>query len=343
MSQESALNTPYAGLTPEVVLAAVESLGLIADGRLMALNSYENRVYRVGLEDGAQMPSGVPAIKQVVAKFYRHGRWSDAQIREEHAFAAELAADELPAVAPLQFDGASLHRHGGFRFALFECRAGHGAEIDQPGHRALLGRTLARMHAVGGRRPFQHRDSISRWRSGARARDAILDGQLVPAPLDESYARISGDLVEAIAGCQERAGPARQLRIHGDCHGGNILWQAQGPLFVDFDDCLTGPAVQDLWMFCAGDPAQIQREWTEVLDGYEQFGRFDPAETALVEALRAMRMLNHAAWIASRWADPAFPRAFPWFGESRYWERHIDELREQLEALEDPPLLQLMR
>ncbi|MEO8315372.1 MAG: serine/threonine protein kinase [Pseudomonadota bacterium] len=327
------LNTPYAGLTPDVVLAAVESIGVVADGRLLALNSYENRVYRVGLEDA----------NPVVAKFYRHGRWSDAQIHEEHDFAAELAAEELPVVPPLFFDGESLHRHAGFRFSLFECRAGHGAEIDQPGHRALLGRTLARMHAVGRRHPFRHRDSLAQWRHGARARDLILDRNLVPAPLDESYARISGQLVQAVAASQERVGGLAQLRIHGDCHGGNILWQAQGPLFVDFDDCLGGPAVQDLWMFCAGEPEQIQREWTELLEGYEQFGHFDFSETSLVEALRAMRMLNHAAWIASRWTDPAFPRAFPWFGEPRYWERHIDELREQLDALEDPPLLRLAR
>jgi Ser/Thr protein kinase RdoA (MazF antagonist) len=327
------VNTPYSGLTPEVVLAAVESLGVVADGRLMALNSYENRVYRVGLEEAGP----------VVAKFYRQGRWTDAQIHEEHDFAAELAGDELPVVPPLRFDGKSLHRHAGFRFALFECRAGHGAEIDQPGHRALLGRTLARMHAIGRRRAFRHRDSLLHWRSGARARDMILQGNLVPSPLDESYALISGQLVQAIADCQQRAGMPGQLRIHGDCHGGNILWQDKGPLFVDFDDCIAGPAVQDLWMFCAGEPQQIQREWMELLEGYEQFSHFDYAETALVEALRAMRMLNHAAWIASRWPDPAFPRAFPWFGEPRYWERHIDELREQLDAVEDPPLLRLVR
>ncbi len=333
----------YAGLTPEVVLTAVESLGLLADGRLLALNSYENRVYRVGLETVTAASPGMSAAGPVVAKFYRHDRWTDAQIREEHAFAAELAGAQLPVVAPLLFDGKSLHRYADFRFSLFEYRAGHGAEVDQPGNRALLGRTLARMHAIGGQRVFQHREAVAGWRGGARARDLILDRQLVPAPLDESYAQVCGELVHAITRCQEQAGPLRQLRIHGDCHGGNILWQAQGPLFVDFDDCLTGPAVQDLWMFCAGDPQQIQREWTELLDGYEQFGHFDFAETAVVEAMRAMRMLNHAAWIASRWTDPAFPRAFPWFGEPRYWERHIDELREQLEALEDPPLLQLMR
>jgi len=327
------VNTPYAGLTPEIVLAAVESLGLVADGRLLALNSYENRVYRVGVEEGAP----------VVAKFYRDGRWTDAQIHEEHGFAAELAEAELPVVPPLLFDGQSLHRQAGFRFALFECRAGHGAELDQPGHRTLIGRTLARMHAIGRRQAFRHRDSIQLWRNGARARDVILQGRLVPAPLDESYARISQQLVQAIATCQESAGSPARFRIHGDCHGGNILWNERGPLFVDFDDCMSGPAVQDLWMFCAGEPLQIQREWGELLEGYEQFSHFDYAEAGLVEALRAMRMLNHAAWIASRWPDPAFPRAFPWFGEPRYWERHIDELREQLDAVEDPPLLRLAR
>lgn len=332
----------YAGLTPEVVLSAVESLGLMADGRLLALNSYENRVYRVGLESDIEDVPGATA-RQVVAKFYRPDRWSDAAIGEEHAFAAELAAAELPAVPPLQFNGSSLHQHAGFRFSLFDYRAAHGADVDQPGNRGLLGRTLARMHAIGGQRRFQHRESVAGWRSGARARDLILDRGLVPAPLDESYASISGQLVQAIERCQERAGTLRQLRIHGDCHGGNILWQPQGPLFVDFDDCITGPSVQDLWMFCAGDPEQIQREWSELLEGYEQFGHFDFSETSVVEALRAMRMLNHAAWIASRWSDPAFPRAFPWFGEPRYWERHIPELREQLEALEDPPLLRLLR
>jgi Ser/Thr protein kinase RdoA (MazF antagonist) len=316
-----------------VVLAAVESVGLVTDGRLLALNSYENRVYRVGVEEASP----------VVAKFYRHDRWSSAQILEEHAFAAALAAAELPAVPPLVFEGRSLHLHDGFRFALFECRAGHGAEIDQPGHRTLLGRTLARMHAVGMQQPFRHRESVAHWRGGARARDFILENELVPTHLAASYARVSGELVAAVASCQERVGPVRTLRIHGDCHGGNILWQTTGPLFVDFDDCLSGPAVQDLWMFCAGEPEQIQREWSELLEGYEQFALFEYAETALVEALRAMRMLNHAAWIAGRWSDPAFPRAFPWFGEPRYWERHIDELREQHEALEDPPLLRLMR
>jgi Ser/Thr protein kinase RdoA (MazF antagonist) len=337
------LNTPYQGLTPEVVLDAVEALGLVVDGRLMALNSYENRVYRVGLEADQAPIAGLAAGVPVVVKFYRHGRWSDASIREEHEFTLELAAAELPVAAPLMLVGDTLHHHAGFRYTLFECRPGTGPELDLPGNRELLGRTLGRMHAVGGRRRFQHRGGIAQWQHGARARDTILSGRLVPSPLDERYAQVSGQLVQAVAACEASVGPVRQLRIHGDGHGGNILWHVHGPLFVDFDDCLMGPAVQDLWMFCAGDPLLMQREWAQLLEGYEQFAHFEFAEAGLIEALRAMRMLNHAAWVASRWSDPAFPRAFPWFGEPRYWERHIDELQEQLEALDDPPLLRAIR
>lgn len=334
MSQPTGAGTPYAGLTPDLVLAAVEGLGLLADGRLLALNSYENRVYRVGLEDA---PAAIGP--QVVAKFYRAGRWSDEQIREEHAFILELAEAALAVAVPLAFDGETLHRHAGYRFTLFEHRPGAAPDLDLPGHRALLGRTLGRLHAIGVRRPFASRPKIASWRHGARAREAVLGCGLVPAPVDARYAEVSSQLVAAIAACHEAVGPVRQLRLHGDCHPGNILWQPQGPLFVDFDDSLGGPAVQDLWMFAAGDPAQMRKEWTELLDGYEQFAHFDSLEAHLVEALRAMRMLGHAAWIAQRWDDPAFPLAFPWFGAPRYWERHVDELREQLEAVEDPPLM----
>lgn len=327
--------TPYEGLTPEVVLAAVESVGLFADGRLLSLNSYENRVYRVGVEAS---PDGTPA-QPLVAKFYRAGRWSDAQIREEHAFAAELAAAELPVAAPLRFADDTLHRWQQFRFTLFPCLPGTAPDLDLPGHRALLGRTLGRMHGVGARRPFAHRSGIAAWRHGARAREQILRLGIVPPPVEGAYAEASARLVEAIAAAHAAVGPVRSLRLHGDCHPGNILWQQSGPLFVDFDDCLMGPPVQDLWLFAAGDPAQMRREWNELVDGYEQFAHLDAGEAGLIEALRGQRMLNHAAWLATRWNDPAFPRAFPWFGEPRFWERHVNELREQLEALEDPPLL----
>lgn len=329
----------YAALTPDVVLAAAEAAGLLADGRLLPLNSYENRVYRIGLEEPLARASRDAIATQVVAKFYREDRWSDAQIQEEHAFALELAGAELPVAAPLVVEGATLLRHAGFRYALFECRPGAGPDLDRPGDRQLLGRTLGRLHAQGARRSFRHRPDVRDWRQGARARELILGLGLVPAPLDERYAEVSGQLVQAIAACHGSVGATRRLRLHGDCHPGNILWQATGPLFVDFDDSLTGPAVQDLWMFAAGTPEQMRREWGELLDGYEQFAHLDEGEALLIEALRATRMMNHAAWIAQRWDDPAFPLAFPWFGEPRYWERHIDELREQLPALDDPPLM----
>jgi Ser/Thr protein kinase RdoA (MazF antagonist) len=329
----------YAALTPDVVLAAVESVSLLADGRMLALNSYENRVYRIGLEQplGQASPDSNPS--QVVVKFYREGRWSDAQILEEHAFAAELAGEELPVAAPLAYGGSTLLRHAGFRFALFECRAGTAPDLDRPGDRQLLGRTLGRLHAIGARRPVRHRESIAQWRHGARARERVLALGIVPAPLEEQYARVSAQLVAGVASCHAACGATRALRLHGDCHPGNILWQDTGPLFVDFDDSITGPAVQDLWMFAAGAPEQMRREWGALLEGYEQFAHLEPAQNLLIEALRAQRMLGHAAWIAQRWDDPAFPKAFPWFGEARYWERHIDELREQLPALDDPPLL----
>jgi Ser/Thr protein kinase RdoA (MazF antagonist) len=310
----------------------------MADGRLLSLNSYENRVYRIGLDEALPAASHGAVPAQVVAKFYRAPRWSDAQIREEHAFTAELAAAELPVAAPLAFGGETLHLHAGFRFTLFECRAGGSPDLDRPGDRELLGRTLGRMHAIGALRAFRHRGTVAAWRHGAPARQLIIDREVVPEPLDVIYEEVSAQLVEAIAACAAAVGPTRTLRLHGDCHPGNILWQSTGPLFVDFDDCLGGPAVQDLWMSIAGSPDRMRREWSELMAGYEQFAHFDAGQERLIEALRGTRMLNHAAWVAQRWSDPAFPRAFPWFGEPRHWERHIDELREQLSALEDPPL-----
>jgi Ser/Thr protein kinase RdoA (MazF antagonist) len=329
----------YAALTPDVVLDAVQGTGLLPDGRLLSLNSYENRVYRIGLEEPLVRLAPDSMSHQVVAKFYRHGRWSDAQIQEEHAFALELAAEALPVAAPLRDADGTLRRHAGFRFALFECRPGGSPDLDRAGDRELLGRTLGRLHAIGARRPFRHRESITRWRHGARAREQVLALDIVPPQLEQQYADVAGQLVEAIERVHATVGIPRQLRVHGDCHPGNILWQSTGPLFVDFDDSIQGPAVQDLWMFAAGDPEQMRREWSTLLEGYEQFAHLDESDAYLIEALRAARMLAHAAWIATRWDDPAFPPAFPWFGEPRYWERHIDELREQLPALDDPPLL----
>lgn len=335
--------TPFSGLDPQAVLEAVESLGLQTDGRLFALNSYENRVYRLGLEQPLADQGFSAADVQldaVVVKFYRPQRWSDAQILEEHAFALELAQAQLPVAAPVRCEGQTLHDSDGFRFALFECCRGGAPELDAAGARELLGRTLGRIHAQGSRWPFDERESWvdSEW--GQRARRTVLDLGVVPQPVRASYQQVSGQLADAIAAQVGSTDNWRQLRLHGDCHLGNILWNARGPVIVDLDDCIQGPAIHDLWMFLSGgSPATQQAEWAQLMAGYEQFADFDYNEVALIEPLRGLRMLNHAAWLASRWTDPAFPKAFPWFAEARYWERHVADLREQLEALADPPLL----
>ena len=336
------MDLPFSGLSPDAVLDAVEGVGLAVDGRLFALNSYENRVYRVGLEEPLTRVDPRSAADAVVAKFYRAGRWSDAQIVEEHDFALELAAAELPVAAPLVIDGGTLHRHGAFRFALFETRRGSAPELDDPGARELLGRTLGRLHARAATRPFRSRPTLTQGGFGRDAVRDVLAGTLLDSALKPAYESAALTAVAAVQNAFERAGPMDTQRLHGDCHLGNLLWDAQGPVFVDLDDCLTGPAVQDLWMLVAGDAQQQQRDWTALMSGYEQFAAFDFREVALIEALRTLRMIRHAAWLAARWSDPAFPRAFPWFAERRYWENHIGDLREQLEAMDDPPLLRTL-
>jgi|SRR5579862_3076503 len=315
--------TPFAGLTPDAVLEAAEAVGLSPDGHLFALNSYENRVYRLGRSD--QPP--------VVLKFYRAHRWTDAQILEEHEFALELLAEELPVSAPLRLQGATLHHHREFRLAAFSFCPGRAPDLDAPESRELLGRTLARIHAVGQRRGFQHRPTLQGATLAARARTALLGSPLLPQHMQDAYAEVSSALVEQIEAAFLRSAPLALVRLHGDCHLGNILWQPQGPLFVDLDDCINGPRIQDLWMFLSGSVHEQQRQWLELMQGYQQFGALAPAEQDLIEALRASRMLHHAAWIAARWPDPAFPRAFPWAGEARFWERYVGDLREQLELL----------
>jgi len=320
---------PFDALDPGAVFAAAESIGLDPSGRLFALNSYENRVYQLGEEDGTLW----------VLKFYRPARWSDAQIEEEHAFTFELAAAELPVAAPRLCDGESLFEHESLRFAAFPYLAGRAPELDDHATLALLGRTLARIHAVGGRRQFAHRPTLDLARLGLRAREAVRASGFVPDALTEQYARVSEQIIERIRQCFDGFGPLPRVRIHGDCHGGNILWRENGPVFVDLDDCMAGPRIQDLWMFLSGDAANQQASWAALMEGYEVFGEFDYAELTLVEALRSLRILHYASWIASRWHDPAFPRAFPWFGEARFWERHIADLFEQLAAMDDPPIL----
>lgn len=320
---------PFDALDPGAVFAAAESIGLEPSGRLFALNSYENRVYQLGDEQGDLW----------VLKFYRPARWSDAAIAEEHAFTFELAAAELPVAAPLVRDGRSLFVHGAQRFAAFPYLAGRAPELDQLATLTLLGRSLARIHAVGARQRFMHRPVLGLERLGDGARTQVLASGFVPESLREQYARVSGQVIGRVRQCFDNFGPLPRSRIHGDCHAGNILWRESGPLFVDLDDCMSGPRIQDLWMFLAGDAASQQASWAALMEGYEVFAEFDYAELTLVEALRSLRILHHAAWIATRWEDPAFPRAFPWFADARFWERHISDLFEQLAAMDDPPIL----
>ncbi len=311
---------PYAGLHPERVLDAIAAAGLAPDGRLLALNSYENRVYQVGLEDGSF----------IVAKFYRPARWSDAAIGEEHAFTLELAAAELPVVAPLAFAGRTLLEHAGFRYALFPRRGGRAPELESAEPLRWMGRLIARLHGVGGRAPFRHRGVLDRATLIARPARAVLASGLLPADRRERYRAAIARLDAAIAAREAALGPLRHLRLHGDCHPGNVLWTDAGPHFVDLDDACMGPAVQDLWMLAHGVV-----EMEALLEGYAEFGEFDRRELALVPALRAMRQVHHAGWIAARWHDPAFPAAFPFVAEARWWDEHLDDLAAAAEALED--------
>ena len=320
---------PFSGLTPEVVLDAAAAVGLEPDGRLFALNSYENRVYQLG--SGEQ---------QRVLKFYRPGRWSDAQIAEEHQFTAELAAAELPVAAPLTLGGETLFTYREFRFAAFPWMRGRAPELDAPEARQLLGRSVARLHQIGAARAFAVRPRIGVQRLGWEARAQVLASELLPQALRERYSSVSGALLEKVSAAFAAADSVREIRIHGDCHLGNLLWDEHGPLFVDLDDCAMGVRVQDLWMMLSGPPAEQQRQWQELLEGYQQFADFNFKEVTLIEPLRALRMLHHAAWIAQRWTDPAFPRAFPWAAEPRYWEGYLLDLLEQIATIDEPPLLQ---
>jgi Ser/Thr protein kinase RdoA (MazF antagonist) len=319
---------PYSQLSPEAVLDALEEVGFRCDGRILELNSYENRVYQIGIEDGSP----------VVAKFYRPGRWDDAAIREEHAFAAELAGQEIPVVAPLDREGETLHFHRGFRYAVFPRRGGRWPELGTTEERAWVGRFLGRIHAVGRSAPFHHRARLDVEELGMNSREFVLDGGWLPDYLAPKYEAVTDELLREVGRRTRNWRGAALGRILGDCHRGNILWTDQGPHFVDLDDCVTGPAIQDLWMLLAGSPAEMRVQLTDVLEGYEQFLPFDRRELALIESLRALRMIHYSAWLARRWDDPAFPRAFPWFAEPRYWEQHYRALDEQLAAVLEPPL-----
>jgi Ser/Thr protein kinase RdoA (MazF antagonist) len=320
---------PYRNLGPDNILDAVEATGLRWNGRLLPLNSYENRVYQVGIE-GSQ---------PIVVKFYRPGRWSDEAILEEHRFTLELAEQEIPAVPPLPDDqGNTLRRHGPFRFAVYPRRGGHPPELDNPDHLEQLGRFLARIHNVGAVHPFLHRPTLEIQHFGVESYRYLLQERIIPDDLAPAYSSLAEHLIERVRDCYARAGSVQYLRLHGDCHPGNILWTEQGPHVVDFDDARMGPAVQDLWMLLSGERPYMTARLADLLEGYTMFRAFDARELNLIEALRTLRMMHYAAWIARRWEDPAFPRAFPWFGSSRYWEDHILSLREQAALMDEPPL-----
>jgi Ser/Thr protein kinase RdoA (MazF antagonist) len=310
------------------VLDALESIGLHGDGRLLALNSYENRVYQIGMGEGPP----------VVAKFYRPARWSDEAILEEHAFTLELAEREIPVVAPMVIQGRTLHESAGFRFAVYPKRGGRMPEFDDARTLEWMGRFIGRIHAVGALRPFEHRPTLDIASFGEEPRAYLLDHDWIAPDLLQVWKGVVGQALEGIRHCFERAGGVANLRLHGDCHAGNVLWTDDGPHFVDFDDSRMGPAVQDLWMLLSGDRADMTRQLSDVLSGYEDFREFDPRELHLVEALRTLRLIHYSAWLARRWDDPAFPAAFPWFNTQRYWQDRILELREQIALMQEPPL-----
>lgn len=320
---------PYQALSPETVLEAMESVGIVTDARILALNSYENRVYQVGVEDGPPL----------IAKFYRPQRWTREQILEEHAFALELAGLELPVVPPMLLAGGqSLHEYQGFSFAVFERRAGRAPDLDNPDNLLVLGRFLGRVHAAGATRSFAHRPALTVQRFAIDSREYLLQQGFIPESLVRAYDTLSRDLIARVETVFASTRGVARLRIHGDCHPGNVLWRDDAPHFVDFDDTMTGPAIQDLWMLMSGERDQRQGQLLEIVEGYNEFHDFDARELALIESLRTLRIMHYSAWLARRWEDPAFPRSFPWFNTERYWAEHILELREQMAALDEPPL-----
>ena len=321
-------DTPYQHLTPEIILDAIETLGYRTNGTLTALNSYENRVYQVGIEED----------EPIIAKFYRPDRWSDECIREEHDFTQELLDNEIPCVAPLLFDGQTLFHlaDAEFRFALFPRRAGRPPNIEDRDVLSVMGRALGRIHSAGAARQFTHRPSLSTERLGHESRTFLLSSDFIPAELIDAYESTTTHLMDRIDTVFQNRSTG--IRIHGDCHLGNLLWRYDAPNFVDFDDTQTGPPIQDLWMLLSGNREEQESTLSDLLDAYSMFCSFDTRTIDLIEPLRTLRMIHHAAWIGKRWNDPAFPLAFPWFNEIKYWSDHVLSLREQLAVLDEPPL-----
>lgn len=314
----------FSGLSPDTILDALEACGIYPQSGLLALNSYENRVYQFQADDG----------RRLVVKFYRPLRWSDEQILEEHQFALELASHDIPMVPPLVIDGKTLHHSHGFRFAVFPSVGGRQFEVDNLDQLEWMGRFIGRLHSVAKAKSFAHRPALDINSHLLEPRKTLETSSLLPGHLQTAFFAILDPVIKET---QVRFKKTKVQRLHGDCHPGNILWR-DGPFFVDLDDCRTGPAIQDLWMMLCGDRIQQRIQLETLVEAYEEFTELDNKELALIEPLRAMRMVHYMAWLSSRWEDPAFPRAFPWFAEDKYWEGQILALKEQLSALHEPPL-----
>ena len=327
MTSDSA-TLAFADLQPEDIVATLDDLGFRCDGRFLALNSYENRVYQIGIEDD----------RPVVAKFYRPERWSDAAILEEHEFSSDLADQEIPVVPPIEIDGSTLMHSGHHRLAVFECRGGRAPDLDNYELLTQLGRLVARIHLEGERKAFRHRPRIDIESYGTESADYLLRNDFIPRDNQDAYESTSDMVLDGVEACFERAGNTREIRLHGDFHPGNVLVNDDRLHIVDLDDCRHGPAVQDLWMFLSGDRHEQAPQLEALLEGYQAFRRFDARELNLIEALRSLRIMHYAAWLARRWEDPAFKVAFPWFDSARYWDDHVLALREQVALMQEPPL-----
>jgi Ser/Thr protein kinase RdoA (MazF antagonist) len=314
----------FSGLTPDLILDAIESQGILVESGLLALNSYENRVYQFVAEDK----------KRYVAKFYRPQRWSQAQIQEEHDFSIELASHEIPVVAPLVINKQSLHVYDDFYFALFPSVGGRQFEVDNLNQVEWMGRFIGRIHSVAKSANFVHRPIINVDDYLITPLQELQNSPLIPSGLQQAFFTILQQVADLALSLYTST---NNIRLHGDCHPGNILWR-DGPTFVDLDDCRSGPAIQDLWMMLSGDRQQQFIQMDTLIEAYEEFCDFDTTQLALIEPLRAMRMVHYMAWLARRWQDPAFPQAFPWFADGKYWEQQILGLKEQLSALQEPPL-----
>jgi Ser/Thr protein kinase RdoA (MazF antagonist) len=323
---------PYQLLTPDVVIDAIESTGRSPDARILALNSYENRVYQVGLD----------ADDPVIAKFYRPDRWSVEQILEEHQFVQRLYEAEIPVVPPIVIEEDSdiptLSRFNNFVFCIYPRQGGRAPELDNLDHLHQLGQYIGQIHAIGAGYPFKHRISLRVQAYGYDSATFLLENGFIPDDVRPAYESIVNEVLAAIEQNSPESTEYDSISLHGDCHAGNVLWRDDRPHFVDFDDAISGPAIQDLWMLLSGDTANRQRQISEIIEGYELFREFDLRELKLIEPLRALRVLNYNAWLAKRWNDPAFPMSFPWFNTPRYWSEHILELKELLTSLHERPL-----